>query len=40
MQSMITKTEGQDVETLILKGMFICLELWVTPKVKSPNQIR
>ena len=40
MQSKIMKTKGQDVETLILKGMFICLELWVNPKVKSLNQIR
>ena len=33
MQSKIMKTKGQDVETLILKGIFICLELWATSKV-------
>ena len=27
------KTKGQDVETLILKEIFICLELWATSKV-------
>ena len=40
MQSKIMKTKGQDAETLILKGIFICLELWVTPTVKSLNQIK
>ena len=34
MQSKIMKTKGQDVETLILKGIFICLELWVTQRSK------
>ena len=33
MQSKIMKTKGQDVETLILKEIFICLELWATSKV-------
>ena len=28
------KTKGQDVETLILKGIFICLEPWFIPKVE------
>ena len=40
MQSKIMKTKGQDVETLILKGIFIWLELWVIPKIENLNQIR
>ena len=40
MRSKIMKTKGQDVKTLILKDIFICLELWVVPKVESLNQIR
>ena len=40
MQSKITKTKDQDVKTLMLKAIFICLELCVVPKVESLNQIR
>ena len=39
MQSKIMKTKGQDVETLILKGIFICIELWPVPKVESFRHI-
>ena len=40
MQSKITKTKDQDVKTLILKAIFICIELCVVPKVEIINQIR
>ena len=40
MQLKITKTKDQDVKTLILKAIFICLELCVVPKVESLNHIR
>ncbi len=40
MPSKIMKTKGQDVETLIHKGIFICLELWVLQKIESLNQIK
>ena len=39
MQSKITKTKDQDVKTLILKAIFICIELCVVPKVEILNQI-
>lgn len=40
MQSKITKTKDQDVKTLILKAIFICIELCAVPKIESFNQIR
>ena len=40
MQSKITKTKDQDVKTLILKAIFVSIELCVVPKVEILNQIR
>ena len=39
-QSKIMKAKGQNVKTLILKAIFICIELCVVPKIESLNQIR
>ena len=38
-QSKIMKTKDQDVEKLILKGIFICLESLIVPKVESFKHI-